>query len=76
MMAITAFVPGGVIRKGERLRNAFPRILKDEAGLTGISPQLGWSVCTSIPMIVTVSQNRDTVRIMLCQATQSESYFR
>jgi GDP-mannose mannosyl hydrolase len=28
------FVPGGMIRKGERLREAFIRILKDETGLT------------------------------------------
>ena len=28
------FVPGGMIRKGERLREAFSRILKDETGLT------------------------------------------
>jgi len=28
------FVPGGMIRKGERLREAFGRILKDETGLT------------------------------------------
>ena len=28
------FVPGGMIRKGERLREAFARILKDETGLT------------------------------------------
>jgi len=28
------FVPGGMIRKGERLREAFARILKDETSLT------------------------------------------
>ncbi len=31
----TYFVPGGIIRKGETMREAFARILKDEIGIDG-----------------------------------------
>jgi len=67
------FVPGGMIRKGERLREAFARVLKDETGLTAISPKLDSSVRTSISTIITVLQKRVMAQTMSRTATQSAS---
>ena len=70
------FVPGGIVLKHERLRDAFTRILKRETNCDGSLEDARHLGALSISMRPTVLATPRSARIMSCSAMRSRSTMR